>query len=615
MANLILDPKDQKFVLHDMLQVEKLCDTPPFNHLSQKTIDMSLAAARELAERELYPTISEGDRQGCRLENGEVRVPSCFQRLKKIYDEGGWPALQCTREFGGQGYPLSVWLPLVEWFMPNGAFMWLMNKPFSGTTLIEMFGSPEQKKRYLPDLIAGRWGSVVAANDDDSGCDVSMQTATAVQDADGTYRIQGIKGHVTSGETDLFDNLIHLVLARIEGDPPDQPSLFIVPAFRVGEDGSVGPKNDCTVAELQDKMGFKGTPTCRVSYGDRGNCQAELLGEPRQAMAMVLPLLLNGYLCCGIQATAAASAAYRHALDHARRRKQGAALQEAENPQAPRVPIIAHPDVRRMLLSMKSQSEGMRALLYFTGLCVDKATSPSNETNQWAALRDMLMPLCRIYSADTAFRVCETSIQVHGRYGYFKGTLVEQLIRDVKAQSIWELTTGLHALIFISQTMPRNEGRDFAALLEFMHKTAAEYEGLEAITDLSAEIQKGLGLLGATAQFMGACAQADKLLVPISNAVPFMQCMGTVVVGWLLYWQAGVAAQKLAALFRENDIAPTDAQQKSQFLSSHKQAAFLDGKIHSARYYLKNILPQANALATAIETEDLSILAISDGGF
>ena len=156
MANLILDPKDQKFVLYEMLQVEKLCDAAPFNHLSRRTIDMSLEAARELAERELYPTISEGDRQGCRIENGEVRVPPCFQRLKKIYAEAGWPALQCTREFGGQGYPLSVWLPLVEWFMPNGAFMWLMNKPFSGTALIEMFGSPEQKKRYLPNLIAGR---------------------------------------------------------------------------------------------------------------------------------------------------------------------------------------------------------------------------------------------------------------------------------------------------------------------------------------------------------------------------------------------------------------------------------------------------------------------------
>jgi hypothetical protein len=617
MANLLVDPKDQAFVLHDMLKVEELCDTPAFNHLSRKIFDRSLDAARELAEKEFYPVITEADSQGCRLENGQVKVPRCFQRLKKLYTQGGWTALDSARTNGGQGYPMSVWLPVAECFMPNGAFMWLMNKPFSGTALIEMFGSDSQKKKYLPKMVAGQWGSVVAANDDESGCDVSMQTTTAVKAADGSYRIRGIKGHVTGGDMDLFDNLIHLVLARVEGDPLDQPSIFLVPQYQVNDDETLGPRNDFTIVELQDKMGFKGTPTCRVSYGDHDRCHGELLGQPREAMLMVLPLLQNGYICCGIQATSAASAAYRHALDYARRRKQGATLQDAQDPNAPRVAIIAHPDVRRMLLWMKSQAEGLRALLYFTGLCIDKAKVPADpdESAQWAALRDMLMPLCRIHSADAAFRVCETAIQVHGRYGYFKGTVVEQLLRDVKVQSIWELTSGLHALMFVAQMMPRNEGRDFGALLDFMNKIIADFKDTEDIADLTGEIQRSVDLLGATAGFMGACAQANKLMVPISNAVPFMQCMGTVTVGWLLYWQAGLATLNLSALCRENGVDLKDAESKARFLAGHGKAAFLAGKVHGARHYLKNILPHAKAIANAIENEELSILAIPNEGF
>lgn len=617
MENLLVNARDQKFVLHDMLKVEELCETPLFNHLSKKTFDMSLDAALELAVKEFYPAITEADSEGCCLEDGQVKVPQCFQKLKKLYAQGAWPSLEYRRENGGQGYPLSVWLALAESFMPNASFMWLMNKPFSGTTAIERFGSDAQKNKYLPKMVSGEWGSIVAANEDDSGCDVSMQTTVAAKQADGSYRIKGIKGHITGGDMDLFDNLIHIVLARIEGDPPDQPSLFIVPKYLVNGDGSMESKNDITISELQDKMGFKGAPTCRVCYGDHDNCYAELVGKPRQAMMMVLPLLQNGYLCCGIQAAANASAAYLHALDYAQKRKQGASLQNAEDPHAPRVPIIAHPDVRRMLLEMKSQTEGMRALLYFSGMCVDQANvlADSAEAAKWSALRDMLMPLCRIYSADRAFRVCETAIQIHGRYGYFKGSPVEQFIRDIKVQSIWELTTGVHSLIFVAQTMPQEEGRSFGTLLGFMNETIADFQGIDAIRDLTDEAKTGVNLLGSIAEFMGKCAQENKLLVPITNAVPFMQFMGTITVGWLLYWQAGLAIKKLDAAYMENNVNTNNEEQKAAFLSGDKQAAYLEGKVHSARYYLKNFLPQAEAIAAAIKKEDLSTLAIQDNGF
>ena len=617
MKNLLVDQRDQKFVLHEMLGVETLFDSPRYGDVSRKMLDMSLDAAMELAERESYPTIMEADREGCRLENGKVHVPEAYHRLKTLFDQGNWPSLDSRQDSGGQGLPMSMWLPLVEPFMPNASFMWMMNKPFSGTSVIEMFGTDAQKEKYLKKLVSGQWGSVVAANEDDSGCDTSMQATVAVRTPDGSYLIKGIKDPVTGGDSDLFENLIHIVLARVEGDPPDKPSLFIVPKFRIDGDGTPGQKNDITVVELHDKMGYKGSPTCRMDYGGNDDCHAELLGERGQAMMMVLPLLQNGYMCCGIQATAAASAAYLHALDHARKRKQGASLENAQNPHAPRVSIIAHPDVRRMLMEMKSRVEGMRTLLYFTGLCIDKAGTPANtdEAAEWEALRNMLMPLCRVFTAEAAFRVCETAIQVHGRFGYLKGSPVEQFIRDVKVQSIWELTTGLHALMFVAQTMPANDGRDFAALLSRMNQTIDAFEKTSGIEDLAIDVKSSVALLGGIGMFFAECGQGENVITPVFNATPFMHLMGHVCLGWFHLWQAGIAAGKLGAIVNENGIDPSDRGKRDELILRNGKAAFYEGKLCSARYYIKNTLPRTEALAVAIKSRDLSGMGIPDNGF
>ncbi len=617
MKNLLLDRRDQKFVLKEMLKVDSLFETSHFGHLTPQILDMSLEAAAELATKVSYPTIMEADSQGCRLENGSVLTPDCYRRLKDHFDQGNWNSLGNLLEHGGQQYPMSAWLALVEGFMPNVSFMWGMNKPFSGTTLIEMFGSAQQKKTYLKKLVSGQWGSVVAVNDDESGCDTSMQTALAVEQPDGSYRIKGTKGHVTYGDSNLFDNVIHIVMARIEGAPPDQNSLFIVPKFSPNDDGSLGTQNDILISALEKKMGLKGKPTCRVHYGENDACYGEIIGEPGQAMMMAFPLILNGYLCCGIMSTGIASAAYRHALDYAQQRKQGADLADGEDPDAPRVPIIQHPDVRRMLLNMKAHSEGMRALLYFTGLCVDKAKTSSDpdRIETWSALRDMLMPVCRVYTADAGFRVTETAVQVHGRYGYFKGNPVEQFIRDIKVNSLWELTTGIHALIFVAQTMPQGDGQHFAKLLERMGQTIETYGHIDSILDLATDVQGKVQLLGEIGQYFGECAQNGNLMVPISNATPFMHLMSHVCMGWLLFWQAGIAAQELASILDTNNINPLDAQQRGDFISQNKEAAFYEGKVLGARYYIKNILPQAEALAKGIQSADLSLMALPVDGF
>jgi alkylation response protein AidB-like acyl-CoA dehydrogenase len=619
MANLLVNERDQKFVLHEQLRVEELGKTGLYGHISREVIDLSLGAAVDLAVKESYPNMAKADREGCRLENGSVFVPQSFKKLKEEYDKGGWPGIVARKDNGGMGFPMALWAPLFEGFMHNAAFVWNMPKPFCTSVLVEAMGSKEQKEKYLNHLVSGRWGAVIACNEDASGCDPGLQTAVAVKQADGSYRIKGTKGPETGGDSDLFENIIHLVLARVEGDPANETglSLFLVPKYIVNSDGSLGRRNDYTITGLERKLGLNASPSCMVSFGDNGNCYAELIGVQGQGMGVLMQTLKSGYLCCGNLATGIASAAYLHALEHAKSRIQGVHISQADNPAGQRVPIIEHPDVRRMLLWMKSHVEGMRAFLYYSALCMDKAASEADsaDRDRWSGMMELLLPILRIYCADKGFRVTETAIQVHGRYGFFSDYPVQQFMRDVKVASIWEISTGVHALLYVAQVMGRNEGKDFAALLGEMGRITGEYARVDGIGDLAATVGEKIGLLGEMGTYFAKCAGEGKMLVPIANATPFAHFMGDIIMGWLLFWQAGIATKKLNMICSDNGVDPLDAGQKAEFLGRNRDAAFYDGKVQSARFFIKNILPQVDGLASAMKNEDISIMAVRNDGF
>jgi len=617
MRNLLVDERDQRFVLHEMLNIGELCETSLYGHLSKEVIDESLEAALKLAWKESYPVMAEADREGCRLENGNVHVPPCYHRLKEHYDHAGLVSAYISRDNGGLGFPMSLWAPLFEDFVHNLAFFWLWTSPFSATHMIALAGSKQQKEKYLPNLVSGKWGSALSANEEESGSDFTMQTAVAKRQPDGSYRIKGNKNHVTSGDSDLFENIIHVVIARIAGDPAHGLSSFIVPKHLVNADGSLGPRNDYAITGIERKLGLKGSPTTSINFGENCNCYAELLGERGQAIPAVFQLLKYGYAANGTIATGIASAAYLHSLDFAGKRIQGAHIAEAHNPDAQRVAIIAHPDVRRMLLWMKSHVEGMRALVYYSCLCMDKAKALSDpaEREKWSGLTDLLLPISRLYPADKGFKVTETAIQVHGRNGYFSDYPIQQFLRDIKPTSIWEASAGVHALIYIAQTMGQRDGRDFANLLGEMNRTIREYRDQEGVKDLAEDVQSRVNLLGGMGLYFANCAKEGKLLVPISNATPFVQFMGDICVGWLLFWQAGIAAERLATMFKENRVDPRDAAERDEFLSKSKEAAFYDGKVHSARFFIKNVLPQVDGVAAAIKNEDLSVMTIHNDSF
>ena len=619
MTNLLVDQRDQKFILHEMLDIGQLCQTALYGHLSKKVVDASLEAALELAIKESYPIMAEADRQGCRLENGEARVPRCYHRLKKRYDQAELASAYLPRQIGGHGYPMTLWTPMFEAFVHNLGFLWIWASPLAITGSIAMLGNEEQKKKYLPNLVTGKWGSAVAFTEEQAGSDnIARQTTTAVAQADGSYRLKGLKPTVTSGDSDLFENMVLCVLARIEGAPSDASglSLFIVPKYHVYADGSLGERNDYTVAGVEQKLGLRGSPTVALNFGEKGDCYAELLGPSGQAMELFIGSLQKCTFY-GAVSTGIASAAYLHTVDYSRKRIHGPHIAEISNPDAQSVPIIAQPFVRQRLLWMKSHVEGLRALVYYGCLCLDRANAleDNTEKEKWSGINDLLFPVFRHYAAEKAFKVTEMAVKMHGRYGYFDDYPVHQFMRDIIPIGWWEGDAGANNLFYLTQLLGQREGAAFSDLLAEMSRTVEEFGNTEDLTDLAEDLRQRVNLLEEIGLFFFECFKAGKLLVPISNGLPFIHFMGDICLGWALFWQAGVAATSLAWICKERGIDPRDDAQRNALLGRNKQAAFYDGKIQCARYFIKNVLPQVDGMAAAIKSEDLSLMTVHDDGF
>ncbi|MBU4121818.1 MAG: acyl-CoA dehydrogenase [Proteobacteria bacterium] len=600
MANLIVDPRDQRFVLYEMLNVEELCKAPLYADFSRDMFDMALNEAEKFATSAIFPALAEGDREGCRLEAGNVFVPKCYHRCMQIYREGGWGTMSVSPETGGQGFPHVVAVAAKEWFSHNTAFVNYVSLTEGAAHLVEVYGTEVQKKKYLPKMHASEWGGTMALTEADAGTDVGNLKTKAIRQPDGTFRLQGTKIFITAADSDLMENIIHPVLARIEGDPPGTGgiSIFLVPKYIINDDGTPGKRNDFTIGSLEEKMGLHGSATCTMNFGDNGECWAELLGEERQGMKIMFQMMNGARIGVGIQSLSSASIAYLHSLQYAKERLQGSSLMEMKNPSAPRVPIIQHPDVRRMLIWMKAHTEGFRALLYFTALCADRcrATDDEAEKDKHNGFLEVLTPICKAYCSDMGFRVTETAIQVYGGYGYCTEYPVEQFLRDEKIASIYEGTNGIQALDLVGRKLGLKKGMYFVNLLGEMGLTIAKYQS--TLPDLAPDVQAAMNTLTETAMLFAASGKAGKFLIPVANAYPFLMLMGQVVTAWLLLWEAGVAKEKLAA----PDGGGADK-------------LFYEGKVATARYFIKHVLPEVDAAAKAIKSEDVSMMEIADEAF
>ena len=619
MSNIIVDERDQKFVLYELLHMEELCKSSRYAELSKDVFDMILTEAGKFAVEEVFPTLATADREGCRLENGQVIVPKEFHRLYKLYCENGWVSMSIDTEVGGQGLPIIIAIAAREWFMHNFAFSCYPGLSEGAANLIEAFGTEEQKKKYLKKMYTGQWGGTMCLTEPAAGSDVGSIRTRAIRRPDGSFRIQGTKMFITAGDHDLAENIVHPVLARIEGDPPGTGgiSIFLVPKFLVNDDGSLGRRNDFSIGSLEEKMGLHGSATCLMNFGDNNDCYGELLGAERQGLKIMFKLMNESRVGVGLQGLSSASIAYLHALRYARERLQGSSLMEMRNPEAPRVPIIRHADVRRMLMWMKSHVEGMRALIYYTTFCADKAqvVQDKDEAERLEGLLDVLTPICKAFCSDIGFRVTELAMQVYGGYGYCAEYPVEQFMRDVKISSIYEGTNGIQALDLVGRKLAMKGGKNVTALITEINETVARYIGNPILKDTANEVQSAVNVLCEAIMYYVQCGQEGKFMIPIVHAYPFLMMAGKVILGWLLLWEAGIAQGKLDQICTERGIDPGDNSAMAALMTNGSDGAFYAGKIQSARYFAMNILPEADAALKAMKSGDLSVMDIFEESF
>ena len=602
MAQVISDKRDIEFVIHEQLDAQKLSKlNENFADFNKKTIDLVISEAKNFAVKELLPASKEGDEQGCTLENGNVTTPDSFKRLYKIFNEGEWLAVTEDPEWGGQGMPRTVASAAAEYF--NGAnfpFMMYPGLTQGAGHLVDHFGTKEQKEIYLENMYTGKWTGTMLLTEADAGSDVGALTTKAVRNNDGTFSITGEKIFISGGEHDLTENIIHPVLARIEGAPEGTKgiSLFLVPKFRVNEDGTSGEFNDVICTGIEHKLGIHGNSTCSLSLGSKGDCIGTLLGDENKGMKAMFLMMNEARRLVGFQGFACATAAYMYALDYAKNRVQGKNLLEFMNPDAKSVAIINHPDIRRQLMMMKVNVEGMRSLLYFVQYCADMSLNAptEEEKDKFNGFVEVLTPIAKGYVTDRSFEICSTGMQIYGGYGYIEEYPMAQLLRDCRITMIYEGTNGIQAMDLLGRKLGLKKGKPIMDLFGAMQKNVAEAKALPELEKLAVKVEEAINKLAEVAIHMGQTAMSEKALNAFANALPFQDATGDVTMAWMLLWRATIATQKLEK-------------------AKKKDKPFYEGIIKSLQFYVDTQLPITLGRFNALMNTSSSALDIDDNMF
>ncbi|MBI2212958.1 MAG: acyl-CoA dehydrogenase [Acidobacteria bacterium] len=602
MAQTLADRRDIDFVLHEQLKVEELAKHERFADFKRKAIDLLITEARNLAIKEILPTQADGDRIGLEFDNGKVKTPESFRKAWKALREGEWLAVTEDPEWGGQNMPRSVARGAAEWLMSASfAFMMYGGLTHGAGKLIETFGSEKLKKLFLKKLFTGEWTGTMLLTEPEAGSDVGALSTTAKPLPDGTWSITGNKIFISSGEHDMAENIIHPVLARIEGAPAGTAgiSLFLVPKIWVNDDGSLGEPNDAVCTGLEEKMGIHGNATASIALGSKGRCRGFLLGEANKGMRAMFLMMNDARLMVGDQALSCASASFTYALNYARTRNQGRHLMQMMDKSAPSVPIIQHPDVRRMLMLMKVYVESLRSLSYYISYCFDAiaTTDDAEEKTRLQGIIDFLIPIQKAYTSERSFDVCSLGVQVYGGYGYCREYPVEQLLRDCRITSIYEGTNGIQAMDLLARKLGQNGGRPIVDLGEEIRRAVAAAAEVERTAEMAEKFEQALLKLEEVARHMGMTAMYGNLMTAAAHAHPFLEVCGDVVVGWMLLWRARIAAEALANGAKEKDIP------------------FYEGQLKNAEFYTQILLPVTLGRMEAILSASSVVVDIPEDAF
>ena len=585
--------QDMAFVIEHLAGLPEISALPGFEDASSDLVMAVLAEAGRFGAEVLAPLNPIGDHQGCRLENGTVSSPKGFREAYGQFVEGGWNAVPFEPEFGGQGLPQLVASAVQEiWHAANMSLALTPMLTQGAVEALSVHGSDELKQRYLPKLISGEWTGTMNLTEPSAGSDVGALRTKAARQDDGTYRISGQKIFITSGDHDLAENIIHLVLARL----PDAPagvkgiSLFLVPKFLVKDDGSLGARNDLSCIKLEEKMGIHGSPTCVMAYGENDGAVGWLVGEENKGLALMFTMMNNARLSVGLEGVAQAERAYQKAAQYARERVQG---QVPGKPDP--VAIVHHPDVRRMLMTSKALVEATRALAYFTAGRIDIAKRHPDpaERAQAQGLVDLLIPVVKAWSTDSGFQVATNAVQVFGGMGYIEETGVSQQLRDVRIAAIYEGTNGIQAMDLVGRKLLRDGGKILAAFVAQMRALEAEMAG-EEWSGLRKRLGSAISATEGAAQFLLANSAADPWLAG-AVAAPFLELLGITAGGWLMAKAAIKAEAMLKAGAEGND--------------------YLQAKAITARFYGDAILTRAGGLLAQIEAGSAATMALDPDSF
>jgi alkylation response protein AidB-like acyl-CoA dehydrogenase len=575
---------DMKFVLRELVDLKLLAELPGFGDLTMDVAEAVLEEAAKFASGVLSPLNRSGDLQGARWQEGRVLTADGWKKAYSQFVADGWSALACPAEFGGQNLPRALSALIEEmWNSANMAFALCPMLTRGTVDAIELRGSPALKRTYLPKLVAGEWTGTMVLTEPQAGSDLSAVRTRAVPAGDGRYRLQGQKIFITYGDHDLTGNIIHLVLARIAGAPEGVRgiSLFVVPKYLVNDDGSAGARNDVHCVSIEHKLGIHASPTCVLAFGQNGGAMGELVGEENRGLEYMFIMMNAARYSVGVEGVGIAERAYQAALAYARERIQGT---EAGVRGGDRVAIIRHPDVRRMLLLMKSQTEAMRALAAADPVSLDAArlhpTAAVRELNQ--AVADLMIPVIKGWCTENAVDIASLGIQVHGGVGFIEETGAAQYLRDARITPIYEGTTGIQANDLVGRKLARDKGLAAQAVITQMRALARDLGAESHLSPLAAVFSAAVDALERAVGYVVANYGTDIRAVSV-GAVPTLKLFGIVAGGWQLLRSALIARQRLAA-------PPADGA----------DSGFYEAKILTARFYADHVLPQAPALAHAI---------------
>ena len=588
--------KDMQFVIKELAGLDRIAKLPGCDEVSEDLVSQILEESARFTGEVLSPLNRAGDREGSAFVNGAVRTPKGFREAYKQFIEGGWGALQAPADHGGQGLPKLVSTPVIEmWKSANLSFSLCPMLTTGAIEALLLCGSEEQQRLFLPKMVEGKWTGTMNLTEPQAGTDLALIKTRAVHKGD-HYRIYGQKIFITYGEHDLTENIVHLVLGRTPEAPEGVKgiSLFIVPKFLVNKDGTLGKRNDVHCASIEHKLGIHASPTAVMIYGEKEGAIGYLVGEENRGLEYMFIMMNAARFAVGLEGVAIAERAYQQALAYAKERIQGRDLSGGGKS----VPIIRHPDVRRMLMSMKALTEAMRALAYVVAASLDIAHRhpDKEERKRHHAFVDLMIPVVKGWSTETGIEVASTGIQVHGGMGYVEETGAAQHYRDARITTIYEGTTGIQANDLIGRKIAREAGATAKAVIELMRATERDLAkaGGEDLEAIGASLSAGISAVDECVAWIVTTFSKD-IKAAHAGAVPFLKLMGIVSGGWQMARAALAANARLAA--------------------GGGDASFHQAKIGTARFYADHVLSQAPGLRNAVIQGARGVLALTEEQF